>query len=209
MRAQILAVARVLFIREGYHGLALRQVSEQLGVTKAALYYHFKDKEALFMAILESNLDAMESLLDGILAEGGTCGEQIRKFVLRVMAQPAEERAIIRLGVQEIGQVSPQARQAFGRIYRQKFVGKVESILQRGIASGEFRRVDVESAVHTLLLPMVMLCTHKHALGACTQHSIDAPKFIADHVELVLSGLLHTPATPARAAPKARPLKST
>jgi AcrR family transcriptional regulator len=151
MRAQILAVARVLFIREGYHGLALRQVSEQLGVTKAALYYHFKDKEALFMAILESNLDAMESLLDGILAEGGTCGEQIRKFVLRVMAQPAEERAIIRLGAQEIGQVSPQARQAFGRIYRQKFVGKVESILQRGIAGGEFRPLQPEVATHALL----------------------------------------------------------
>jgi hypothetical protein len=81
----------------------------------------------------------------------------------------------------------------------------VATILERGIASGEFRAVEVESAVHSLLLPMVMLCTHKHALGACTQHSIDADKFIADHVELVLSGLLRAPAKPERGT---RPIKS-
>ncbi len=68
-----------------------------------------------------------------------------------------------------------------------------------------FRTVDVESAVHSLLLPMVMLCTHKHALGACTPHSIDAAKFIADHVERVLAGLLPTEAEPRRAI---RPIKS-
>jgi hypothetical protein len=59
--------------------------------------------------------------------------------------------------------------------------------------------------VHSLLLPMVMLCTHKHALGACTPHSIDAAKFIADHVELVLAGLMTKPAKGAHAA---RPIKS-
>jgi len=74
----------------------------------------------------------------------------------------------------------------------------VGTILARGIASGEFRRVDVESAVHSLLLPMVMLCTHKHALGACTQHTIDAPAFIAEHVDLVVRGLLREPAPTAR-----------
>jgi len=81
----------------------------------------------------------------------------------------------------------------------------VGHILRRGIASGEFRQVDVESAVHSLLLPMVMLCTHKHALGACTQHAIDAEKFIADHVELVLAGLLRTQLKPRR---NTRPIKS-
>ena len=81
----------------------------------------------------------------------------------------------------------------------------VGTILQRGIASGEFRAVDIESTVHSLLLPMVMCCTHKHALGACTMHAIDANRFIADHVELVLAGLRPTPK--AR-SPKARPIKS-
>ncbi len=86
----------------------------------------------------------------------------------------------------------------------------IGTILRRGIASGEFRAVDVEGTVHSLLLPMVMLCTHKHALGACTPHSIDAAQFIADHIELVLCGLLPLPPgrTTVKSPRKTRPLKS-
>jgi AcrR family transcriptional regulator len=45
LRAEILAAARGLFIQQGYHGLAMRQIAEAVGVSKPALYYHFRDKE--------------------------------------------------------------------------------------------------------------------------------------------------------------------
>jgi hypothetical protein len=59
--------------------------------------------------------------------------------------------------------------------------------------------------VHSLLLPMVMSCSHEHSLDACARHSIDAVKFIVDPIELLLSGTLHVPAK--RHLP-ARPIKS-
>jgi len=151
MHDQILSTAKSLFIQQGYHGLAMRQIAETLGVTKAALYYHFKNKEELFMVILESYLDEMETGLDRILAVQGTCRDQIRKFVECILSQPAEERAIIRLASQEIGQVSPVVRKAFARVYHEKFIGKVESILQTGIDRGEFRPAQAEIATHALL----------------------------------------------------------
>ncbi len=76
-------------------------------------------------------------------------------------------------------------------------------IVERGIEAGEFRAVDVDNTVHSLLLPLVMVCTHKHAFGACTSHLIDAPAFIAAHVDLVVRGLLRTP--PRIAAESSRP----
>ena len=66
LREQILISAKSLFIQQGYHGLAMRQISEELGVSKAALYYHFKDKEELFLAILRGNLDELERAIDDI-----------------------------------------------------------------------------------------------------------------------------------------------
>jgi len=150
-RTQILSIAKRLFIQQGYHGLAMRQISEALGVTKAALYYHFKDKEELFMAILESYLDEMEITMDGLLAAGGSRRVQVQQFVRSVLYQPAEERAIIRLGSQEISQVSPEARQAFNRVYQEKFIGKIEAILRAGIEAGEFRPMQPEVATHALL----------------------------------------------------------
>jgi TetR/AcrR family transcriptional regulator len=151
LREQILSTAKSLFIQQGYHGLAMRQISEALGVSKAAIYYHFKDKEELFLAILEAYLDDMEKAIDRILADPVSCVEQIRHFVEYVLAQPAGQRAIIRLASQEMGQLSEPVRKAFGKTYQEKFIGKVQAILETGMERGEFRKIQPEVATWTLL----------------------------------------------------------
>ena len=50
-RQRILDVALDLFTEQGYDGTSLREIAEQLGVTKAALYYHFESKEDILMAL--------------------------------------------------------------------------------------------------------------------------------------------------------------
>ena len=67
----------------------------------------------------------------------------------------------------------------------------LEQILQKGIDSGEFRALDVRGAVMSLIFPMIMLCLHKHSLGACAPATemMDPHGFIRQHVEVVLHGL--------------------
>jgi AcrR family transcriptional regulator len=50
-RERILDVALDLFTEQGFDGTSLRQIAEQLGVTKAALYYHFTSKDDILMAL--------------------------------------------------------------------------------------------------------------------------------------------------------------
>ena len=50
-RERILDVAMDLFIEKGYDKTSLREIAEQLGFTKAALYYHFSSKEDILMAL--------------------------------------------------------------------------------------------------------------------------------------------------------------
>src|SRR5262245_6999957 len=50
-RERILDVALDLFVDQGYDGTSLRQIAERLGVTKAALYYHFEAKENILAAL--------------------------------------------------------------------------------------------------------------------------------------------------------------
>jgi AcrR family transcriptional regulator len=57
-RERIQAAALDLFAEQGYEKTSLREIAERLGVTKAALYYHFNSKE-----------DIVVSLFDGLLAE--------------------------------------------------------------------------------------------------------------------------------------------
>lgn len=151
LREQILATAKSMFIQQGYHGLAMRQISEALGVSKAALYYHFKDKEELFLAILTSYLNDIESLLDHILAEQASNHDRIGMFVAEVLRQPAEQRAVIRLASQELAQLSTAARKDFDNLYRQKFIGKLVRMFQQGVDNGEFRPLQTEVATWALM----------------------------------------------------------
>ena len=50
-RERILDVALERFIRQGYAGTSLREIAEDLGFSKAALYYHYASKEDIFLAL--------------------------------------------------------------------------------------------------------------------------------------------------------------
>ena len=67
-RERILNVALDLFIEKGFDKTSLRELAEQLGVTKAALYYHFASKEDILMALHlrlhEFGADALTQLGD-------------------------------------------------------------------------------------------------------------------------------------------------
>ncbi len=63
-RARIQAVALDLFTEQGYEGTSLREIAERLGVTKAALYYHFKSKEEIVDSFSADRLTRMDALIE-------------------------------------------------------------------------------------------------------------------------------------------------
>ena len=65
-RARIQQVALELFAEQGYERTSLREVAERLGVTKAALYYHFKSKEDIVCSFTEDYFGR----IDGLIAWG-------------------------------------------------------------------------------------------------------------------------------------------
>jgi AcrR family transcriptional regulator len=60
---QIQSIALELFSTQGFDGTALQQIADRLGVTKAALYYHFKTKDELLTAIVEPFFADVEAVL--------------------------------------------------------------------------------------------------------------------------------------------------
>jgi AcrR family transcriptional regulator len=61
-RRHILQVALELFSAQGFDATSLQQISDRLGVTKAALYYHFKSKDDLLRAVLEPYFTGIDAL---------------------------------------------------------------------------------------------------------------------------------------------------
>jgi AcrR family transcriptional regulator len=184
LRETILKTAKSLFILHGYHGLAMRQISDAVGVSKAALYYHFKDKEELFIAILTNNLNEIKNEIELIRSQQETCSEQIEQFVEYVLNQPAKQRAIIRLGSQEMAQLSVTARQKFNKTYHDQFIGKLQNIFQDGVARGEFRPLDPGVATWALLGMM-----YPYFYPAHTESRPLQPETIREIISIYMDGV--------------------
>jgi AcrR family transcriptional regulator len=63
-RQRIQDVALELFAGQGYEKTSLREIAEQLDVTKAALYYHFKTKEEILVSIFDDLARPIEELIE-------------------------------------------------------------------------------------------------------------------------------------------------
>jgi AcrR family transcriptional regulator len=63
-RARIQEVALDLFIEEGYDKTSLREIAERLGVTKAALYYHFPTKEDIVSSMVDDRVAQLKELIE-------------------------------------------------------------------------------------------------------------------------------------------------
>lgn len=81
-RARIQAVALELFIEQGYEQTSLREIAERLGVTKAALYYHFRTKDEIVESLTSDRIAKIEELVAWAKQQPRTAQTR-REFILR------------------------------------------------------------------------------------------------------------------------------
>lgn len=147
----ILREATRLFVEQGFHGISMREIAESVGMSKAGLYYHFKDKEALLLAVLTANIKSIDRAINDARRQGKNTRQKIHLMVKAIFEQAPEQRAIIRLVSQVLGHLNPQARTEFGEIYHDLLLGPIETVLQEGIVNREIEAVDTNLATWILL----------------------------------------------------------
>jgi len=179
-------------------------VAQRAGVSKGTLYLYYPSKEELFKAVILHNLssriaDTAQQVKDWREAMGPLLESLLVRWWQQTYASPAS--GVFKIIVAEVRNF-PDIAEYYVRQVIEPGSALIGSIVAKGIESGEFREVDIESTVHSLVMPMVMLCVHKHGLAACTPHQIDGERFIAEHVNLVVCGLQHGASPRLDATPK-------
>ncbi|MCM3924113.1 TetR/AcrR family transcriptional regulator, partial [Frankia sp. AiPs1] len=87
-RSRILAAAVSLFGEQGYAGTSVRDISERLGVTKAALYYHFPSKETILDALLEPFVSELGRLVELVRQSPPPSARLLLERMVDIMAGP-------------------------------------------------------------------------------------------------------------------------
>lgn len=148
--AQLLDIACRLFGQKGYDRTSLRDIAEVAGITKAALYYHFPDKEALYDRVVIESLQRLNAFVSERTALGTTPIGRIRAYFQATAEHLDNHRYEWMAGSNafwaETGAHREQAlalRDQFEKILRQCVID--------GIESGEIRAVDPSLAGKFLL----------------------------------------------------------
>lgn len=150
-RARILIEARRLFVEFGFNGISMREIAAATGISKPGLYYHFKDKEDLLLAILTDSLEQIARVVGSCCDPSQTARQRLSQVLRDIFEWAPEQRSMIRLASQEMAHLSPKARQDFSVMYEHKFIGGLAEILQAGMRSGELRQVNPHLATWVLL----------------------------------------------------------
>ncbi len=90
-RDRLLAAARTVFARRGFHGASVEEIAAEAGYSTGALYSNFDGKHALFMALLEREIDAHAREIEEAVRERDTIAERARGGAERWMAMIERE----------------------------------------------------------------------------------------------------------------------
>lgn len=186
---QLLEIASRLFALHGYAGTSLRDIAQKAKITKAALYYHFPNKEALFQQIVIDNLQALIDRVSAALQGAGSATEKVRIFMLTSADVYAESPHAWMAGSNAFwSSMGPEIRAA--AISRRDIYEKLlRSCIADGMASGEFRKVDPAIAGRLLLSAMNQLTRWHSPKGLLSVHEV-----IEQYLDIILVGMKAPPA---------------
>lgn len=137
-KAAILAAAENHFARFGFAATRLEDIADELGLTRPALFYYFRDKQTLYDATIADSFGSLASKLGELLESELSISERIELAVLAwvdsVVARPNLARLIMRF-------VADGTDQPTRLIFAQnnQLPMKFFELFQEGQASGEFR----------------------------------------------------------------------
>src|SRR5919197_1210986 len=148
-RAQLLAVARRLFGRSGFHGVSMDQVAREAGVTKPILYDHFVSKEELYVALLDADAQELERQVRAALSARRGNRERIRQSFQAYFDFVDEHAAEFKLFVQETMVAGDVVRSKVQGV-RDHILGEVSDLIVRE-SRGAVDREDADTVALALV----------------------------------------------------------
>jgi TetR/AcrR family transcriptional regulator len=149
-RAAILGAAEDLFARAGLDGARTEAIASAAGVNKALLYYYFKSKEDIYLAVLDSHRKAFLDRGLEILSRKRPAREVLLEFVSAHFDFISSHRHYPGLFQRSMMGGGPRVARIMGERIR-PMAYKMAALLRRGMREGEFRSFDVRHTAVSLV----------------------------------------------------------
>jgi len=169
-RDEIIAAAAEVLQRNGYEAATMKDIAAAVNLTAASLYHHFKNKDALMLAVLEMGLDYILAKIQAIAHSDDPPDDKLHKMICEHIVSLTNNTAVGAAMVFEIralmnvkpppANASPADRADYEEFVarrdafftqRDQFEHVFRHVIREGIVRGVFREVDVPVFVKALL----------------------------------------------------------
>lgn len=136
----ILRAALCEFSEKGFSSSRMDDIAKLAGVAKGTLYLHFKDKEALFSALIEQLLSPMVQQIEAPLPAGESIRTHLEKFLQTLLAKltHSPEASILRLLITE-GFRFPNLTKLYYETIVHRGLKGIEKLLLQAVKNGEMK----------------------------------------------------------------------
>ncbi len=190
---ELLEAALDLFVEKGYAATKVDEVAARAGVSKGTLFLYFPSKEELFKAVVRENISGRFTEWEAeLITFNGTCSEMIEYAFSAWWERIGSTKA------GGLGKLMMSEANNFPEIalfYRQEVIlpaqELIRKILKLGIASGEFRDIDVEYGIYLFKAPLIQLEMMHSSQSLCLvdPDNFDPQKYLQMHADNLLVGL--------------------
>jgi AcrR family transcriptional regulator len=188
---EVLDASLDLFIERGYAATRVEDIARRAGLSKGAVYLYFPSKEAILEALVRRAISPIAANA-GMAAANyrGSIREAVSIAMRLVAARLTEPRtlAIPRLIMHEVTRFPELAA-----MYREQVIDKakpvVEALVARGIASGEFRPVDPDLTVRSIIGPIALHIMLSEIFALRPKGGLQIDRLIDNHLSILFDGL--------------------
>jgi len=188
---EILEAALSVFAEKGFAGARMEEIAARAGVSKGTIYLYFDSKEAVFRALAHEMLGTqITRFADHARDSTGPVGPVIADILRMIGAFVSTSNRVVlpKIVIAEAGNFPDLAR-----IYREEVAERglalFAGLLQRGMASGEFRRLPIPHAVRLCIAPILLSAIWRTTFAQLDSEPYDYAGLIETHIATLLRGL--------------------
>jgi AcrR family transcriptional regulator len=190
---ELLDAALAVFVEKGFAAARPEEIALRAGVSKGTLYLYFHSKEDMLAALIEERFSSRIAVGTHDSVAGARPSSDLLRSTLTAWCSTLEQGQAG--GLFKLVFAEARAFPALAQFWLHEVIEPLRRVLSpivaRGVVRGEFRAVDPDLAVYSLILPVVMVCLHRHAMGPAAhgESPIDHPDLFNHHLEFILEGL--------------------
>ncbi len=188
VRENVLAAAVQLFAEYGYHAAPLRDIARIAGIQAASIYYHYANKEALLVEIMESHMLRLNANLERIMREHSDPRQCLHEAVanhIRLHTTYKNEFFIIDTEIRAL----EGDKRTYILSLRDHYETLLQELLRDGMEKGIFRQSDVKISSYAIIAMCTEVATWFRPNGRLTVQQV-----IDIYSQMIMQGLLATEA---------------